>query len=138
MRFYSFTNLYTAGIHAGIQTAHAVHEMQRKYADIAKWTDEGKEKLYTYDYWAQHHQTIIVKQAGYSSSLDELYGELNDLGKVLMLPSVRWKESKQALNGATTAVGIIVPASVYKGLFDTDEGAEAELYRIINRYQMAI
>ena len=31
MKFFSFTNMYFSGIHAGIQTAHAVHQMENEY-----------------------------------------------------------------------------------------------------------
>lgn len=139
MRFYSFTNLYTAGIHAGIQTAHAVHEMERKYAMRSSSDDiNSLEKLKVYHEWAARHKTIIVLQGGYSASLDALYDELKPISAYLQLPVIRWRESKEALNGATTAVGIIVPEYVYKERFAPDDGAEPALFGILSRYRMAV
>ena len=135
MRFYSFTNMYTSGIHAGIQSAHAVHEMMTKYMSRH---DDPKYKRFLD--WAHNHKTMIVKQAGYHSSLNSLYDELKESSAWLELPMVKWRESQEALNGATTAIGIVVPAEVYGlkyPLADAPTTAEQQLAAIINRYQMA-
>lgn len=145
MRFYSFTNLYTAGIHAGIQTAHAVHEMMHKY------NGRGGMKAETLYEWAENHKTIIVLQAGYHEALNSLYDELKPISAELELPIIKWNESKAALNGATTAVGIVVPAHVYNRptlAFATNGLGESVpvgiptpgdyLADIIRRYRMAI
>lgn len=141
MRFYSFTNMYTSGIHAGIQTAHAVHEMQSKYAARNSSDDmQAHEKYLKYIEWAERHKTIIVKCAGYHSTLNDLYDELKESSAWLQLPLIKWCESKEALNGATTAVGIIVPADVYTIPTPRDAipmTAEGQLAAIINRYPMA-
>lgn len=140
MIFYSFTNMYTAGIHAGIQTAHAVHSMQRKYAaaDGMRGWIAAAETMY--NYWADQCQTIIVLNAGYHSALESLYEELQKPAEELELPVVKWKESSEALNGATTAVGIIVPHSVY-GLvvkqWPTPSTPQHKLHSIISRYPLA-
>lgn len=135
MRFYSFTNLYTSGIHAGIQTAHAVHEMMTKYGA----RDDDKAKALSE--WAERHKTIIVKQAGYHQSLNLLYDELKEPAAWLQLPVIRWCESKEALNGATTAIGIVIPASIYNLRVDRDaipQSPEEQLAQIINHYPMAV
>ena len=136
MRFYSFTNMYTSGIHAGIQSAHAVHEMMTKY--MARQDDPKYKRFLD---WAHNHKTMIVKQAGYHSSLNSLYDELKESSAWLELPMVKWRESQEALNGATTAIGIVVPAEVYtippSALFRTDNSAQHKLASIINRYPMA-
>lgn len=139
MRFYSFTNLYTSGIHAGIQTAHAVHEMMWKYGSTDH--DRSLSKYKNLREWAENHKTIIVKQAGYHASLDSLYDELKEPSAWLHLPIIRWRESKEALNGATTAIGIVVPQSIYS--LRPERGAipstpEEALAVIINRYPMAV
>ena len=139
MRFYSFTNMYTSGIHAGIQTAHAAHEMMLKYSDRPE-SDEKRVNLMT---WATQHKTIIVLQAGYHSALNELYDELKPLSAMLSLPIVRWKEGKEALNGATTAIGLVLPKTVYGIKTDDLPTAgwatpEEELASIVRRYRMAI
>lgn len=156
MRLYSFTNMYTSGIHAGIQTAHVIHEMMRKYEkkkekansflesdqpDILKWQALTK--------WADEHKTIIVKSAGYHQSLVDLYNELKDYSGFFKLPLGRWRESKDALNNAQTAVCIVVPKSIYDFVdtrmptyperpYATEWDQKAhELQKIINRYRMA-
>lgn len=126
--------MYTAGIHAGIQTAHAVHDMMLKYMD----GDPARPKFINMMNWVRSGKTIIVKQAGYHSHLEALYRELTEFSAYLDLPIVKWKESKDALNGATTAVGIVVPSYIYKGEFAADDAAEASLKSIIDRYPMAI
>jgi hypothetical protein len=135
VRFYSFTNRYTSGIHAGIQTAHAVHEMMTKYG--AREDDRAA----AVRGWAEKHKTIIVKQAGYHASLNLLYDEFKEPAARLALPLVRWCESKEALNGATTAIGIIIPPSVYSLRLERDaipSSPDRALAAIINRYPMAV
>lgn len=139
MRFYSFTNLYTSGIHAGIQTAHAVHEMMWKYGSTDH--DRSKPKYKNLLEWAENHKTIIVKQAGYHAALDSLYDELKEPSAWLDLPIIRWRESKEALNGATTAIGIVIPQSIYSLRPERDaipSSPEEALAALINRYPMAV
>lgn len=141
MRFYSFTNMYTSGIHAGIQTAHAVHEMESKYNARTSSDDiNAHEKYKVYREWAERHKTIIVKTAGYHANLEALYEELKEISAWLGLPLIRWRESKEALNGATTAIGIIVPETVYSlkvPLIAPANTPEDRLAEIINSYRMA-
>lgn len=139
MRFYSFTNLYTSGIHAGIQTAHAVHEMFSKYN--ARRGDDAQtlEKAEVMDDWMQNHKTIIVLNGGYQSNLQRIYRELTNISAELSLPIIKWHESKEALNGALTSVAIIVPPVIY---WSNDEDPlasdpEIRLYRLINSCRFA-
>lgn len=152
MRLYSFTNMYTSGIHAGIQTAHVIHEMMRKYEK----KNEGPhmdlrvaEKLSTLYTWADQHKTIIVKSAGYHQHLVDLYSELKEYSGFFHLPLGRWRESKDALNNAQTAVAIVVPKFIYdfqdprtpmypEQKFPDEASHMAHgLNQIINRYRMA-
>ena len=155
--------MYTSGIHAGIQTAHLVHEMMRKYqedfnsaafsSNPEDWSDSNPKvaKYKNLIDWADNHKTIIVKCGGYHSSLVELYGELKEYSAHFKMPMGRWRESKDALNNAQTAVGIVVPDFIYnfKEPADyvqtwprfkfADESIEMayQLNQIINRYRMA-
>ncbi len=139
MRFYSFTNLYTPGIHAGIQTAHAIHEMISKYYPRAGESAAVDQKIEVLNDWLVNHKTIIVLNGGYHDNLNRIYRELTQISADLGLPLIRWRESREALNGATTAVGIVVPPLVY---FWNEEpyltnDPEANLYRILKSCPLA-
>jgi hypothetical protein len=120
MRFYSFTNMYLPGIHAGIQTAHAVHAMESQYRHLVEeaneedpYTDNLLMQYSTYQSWADDHKTIIVKNGGTQSQLLNLYDDLEELGNELCLPTILWREDEDSLNNAITAVGIVVPEDIY-------------------------
>jgi hypothetical protein len=108
--------MYTSGIHAGIQTAHVIHEMMRKYQLRLEKGDVNPGdgiKYLTMIEWADSHKTIIVKSAGMHSQLVSLYSELKPYSAYFGLPMCRWRESKEALNHAQTAVCIVVPKEIY-------------------------
>jgi hypothetical protein len=102
MRAYFFTNFYLSPIQHGIQSAHVLHEMFRKYNNAPM--------LNHYDTlcdWADNHKTIIVKNGGETNTMlriKELCGKMN-------LPSAYFNEP--SLDGALTCVGIIVPDRFY-------------------------
>lgn len=150
MRLYSFTNMYTSGIHAGIQTAHVIHEMMRKYEKKYDPSINDGAKLATLYDWADNHKTIIVKCAGYHDELVNLYDRLKPYSAQFRLPMGRWRESKEALNNAQTAVCIVVPSDIYNWRepagwqpqwpelpYPGEEQQKYELYKIINTYRMA-
>lgn len=120
MRFYSFVNMYFIGIHAGIQTAHAVHQMETDYRNriVRRSRDFGsihaKKCLEEYRQWSENHKTIIVKNGGTQDSLLSLYESLLFTLKhtELYCPTILWREP--SANDCVTAVGIVVPASVYE------------------------
>lgn len=137
MRLYSFTNMYTAGIHAGIQTAHLVHEMA--YYD--GYTKGQSEVLRS---WAKHHKTIIVLQAGYHQNILNIYKQLSPIAYATSLPVGYFRESVEALAGAWTATGIVVPKEVYDPVIEEGFPSDThvpphwkELHRIIKSYPLA-
>lgn len=92
--------MYISHIQKGIQTAHVVSEISSKY----------KSTQTAYDEWALNHKTIIVLNGGYGANLytiEEQFAELNQF------PFASFNESQEALGGAITAVGIILPEWVY-------------------------
>ena len=110
-RLYSVVNQYISGIHAGIQTAHAMHEMFIKHppqgsrnADSLTWQ------------WAVCDKTIIVLDGGYQSNLERIF-ELAQ--EVKSLPSAKFHEEQAALNGALTAVCIVLPEYMYAPQYAT-------------------
>ena len=112
MRLYSFTNMYTNGIHAGIQTAHMLHEMFRYYDTTSPWKRRCRDTL---NAWADGHKTIIVLNGGNVASLESTHHELLRLtkGGNLPYPVAKFHEDRESLNCALTCVGIVVPESVY-------------------------
>lgn len=112
MRLYSIVNMYMQGIHAGIQTAHAVHTLAQKY-DLHTLHGEDIPARGVYERWVENHKTIYVKRGGDHEGLESLYTRVRPLCKLLGLPHVKWRESNAALRGATTAIGIVIPSDVY-------------------------
>jgi hypothetical protein len=109
MRLYAFTNMYMEGIHAGIQTAHALGELYNKYGMYPKEPEFAK-----LEDWSKNHKTIYIYNGGLSSMLWDRYQALREFTLQFGLPIARFYESKEALNGALTAVALVVPEEYYR------------------------
>lgn len=108
MRLYTFCNMYISSIQCGIQTAHIVSELYDKYLHIGTGTTKQITELNT---WAKNHKTIIVCNGGYSSALRELIEFFNvDLHS---FPWTSFNEDDNALDGALTCVGVVLPEYIY-------------------------
>lgn len=105
MRAYFFTNFYLSPIQHGIQSAHVLHEMFRKYQTSGIIPDVEKLKLL--NDWADNHKTIIVKNGGETSTMNRI----NELCAKMMLPYAYFNEP--SLDNSLTCVGIIVPERFY-------------------------
>lgn len=103
LRAYALVNQYIAGIHAGIQTAHALMEMSSKYDGFCGEEPEMFEE------WRDHHKTIIVLNGGYQQRIYEIM----ELWKKCDFPYAHFCEEPDALNGALTAAVIILPEYIY-------------------------
>ena len=114
MRAYFFGNLYLSSIQQGIQSKHCGDEMVVKYAPDAsngvfESADVDKyQQLYNY---LANHKTVICLNAGYSSTLHEIYAELDNTDNPY--PFAKFHESEEALDGALTCVGVVVPDAIY-------------------------
>lgn len=140
LRLYAVTNMYLSGIHAGIQTAHIVDKLWNKYTDPLAPLPS---RLVLRE-WSEHYKTIIVLNGGYQSVLQSTYDELRRPLKQLGLPMARFYESKEALNGALTVIGFVLPDSVYAlpRELPIEEIAqlqteERHVYNVISRFYMA-
>jgi hypothetical protein len=109
MRLYAYTNMYTEGIHAGIQTAHVIGELNAKYQE-----DNHSEEWMVLLDWQMNHKTIYVYNGGLADMLWSRYKALREFANKFGLPIARFYESKEALNGALTCVGIVVPEKYYR------------------------
>ena len=104
-RAYFFTNMYISDIQRGIQTAHCISDMHMKYSVH----DESESTKLLAD-WATHNKTMIVLNGGYSSHLLKLSDVFNQGD----FPWEIFYESDDALNGALTCIGIIIPEYIYE------------------------
>lgn len=106
LRCYFIVNQYIAGIHAGIQGAHAMAEMFSKYRGKT-----NKAAAHLQD-WVDKDKTIIVLEGGYASRLEYLHDLL--LKVQGSYPCAKFHEEVDALNGALTAVAVVLPEYMYK------------------------
>lgn len=131
MRCYHFCNMYLAGVHAGIQSAHAQHELAIKYLASTPYhnlaTDESMNECgarladfhdvqTSYIDWATNHKTMILLNAG-------MHGDLLKIEEFLdsyknhesnRFPYASFREAEYALNGALTNVCIVLPKEMYE------------------------
>lgn len=112
-RCYCIVNQYIAGLHAGIQSAHAIGEM----AMSLRGDDYTATASEWYEQWLCADKTIIVLDGGYQSNLENLY-ELMHVCK--SYPHGRFYEEKEALNGALTALAIVLPEYMYAPQYATE------------------
>jgi len=115
MRAYFFGNLYLSSIQQGIQAQHCTVEMYNNYAPQSD--ESGYETINPDRYeilvdWAVNHKTSILLNAGYSSTLHDIYKELSDFNNPY--PFAKFHESEEALDGALTCVGIVLPDAIYE------------------------
>lgn len=104
MRAYFFGNLYLSSIQQGIQAAHAVVDMFVKYKSPCVQYDILLE-------WAANHKTMILLNGGYTQEIHNLITFFSE--KDNPLPWAPFHESREALDGALTTVGIILPEEFY-------------------------
>lgn len=126
-RLYTLVNMYLSPIQHGIQTAHIVSELFTNYEqididDYARSTGGGPIPEFTISRahaanvlfeWGNEHKTIIVLNGGYQCVLEDTYDQFESLGNQLQLPHAKFREEAISLNSAMTAVGIVVPSSIY-------------------------
>lgn len=102
MRAYFFQNFYLQGIHAGIQSQHTTAEM------FVKYSIGSTQHIMLYD-WAINYKTTIVLNGGMQSDLLVIEKLLDNC----KFPWASFREETDALNGALTNVGVILPEYIY-------------------------
>ena len=104
MRAYFFGNMYLSSIQQGIQAAHVVAEMALNYGhDANGW----------FLNWAKNHKTMVLLSAGYSEEIRSLVDFFEKKG-TNDYPWAFFNEGEDALDGALTCVGIILPEKIYE------------------------
>lgn len=101
-RLYSVTNMYTIGIHAGIQTQHSTVELFTKYRSVK--TESQLETIY---HWAENHKTTVVVNGGMHEHLVNLLSELENTS-LIYAPFF-----EPGLNNACTSISLILSSTEY-------------------------
>ena len=111
MRAYFVGNMYLSSIAQGIQAAHVLGEMFDKYQHSAnQFQDDTIQTQYLYE-WVDLHKTMILLNGGYSENLHKLYEFFSS--EENPYPFAKFHEGQDALDGALTSVGIILPDKIY-------------------------
>lgn len=145
MRLYSITNMYTAGIHAGIQTQHSTAELFVKYQTDISSVYPAQSKLYD---WAENHKTTVVLQGGMHDNLVQLLEEIELWDKHnpdVSLPFAPFFEP--GINNALTSISIVFPqdaidymSAIRASRVDTPEreALMLEIYEIYGKFAFGI
>jgi hypothetical protein len=105
-RAYILTNYYLSQLQCGLQSAHVVSEMSLK---------NHKQ----YKQWAEFDKTMIILNGGNSAQLAE-FEEFCEESIKNKYCWAAFREDEKSLNNALTAVGIILPESVYGMMKDQE------------------
>lgn len=114
MRAYFFGNMYLSSIQQGIQAQHTTAELFVKYTLYGKSTADfigERQRSSLYD-WAKDHKTSILLNGGYADTLRALIARFDSTENPY--PWTFFNEGEDALDGALTCVGIILPAKIYE------------------------
>lgn len=111
-RLYTFTNYYLSDKQLGIQSLHIVGEMANRNTNVRdrEPVNDGVEN--SFEQWCRKDKTVIVLNGGNSASLNRIYYELQKLG--IGEDPIFFREDEESLNGALTAVGILIPDVFWK------------------------
>ena len=101
--------MYLSSIQQGIQAQHTTAELFVKYTTNTTAAQDRRGLLYE---WAHAHKTSILLNGGYSSALREIINLFDS--RQNPYPWAPFNEGKDALDGALTCVGIILPAKIYE------------------------
>lgn len=130
MRAYFFGNMYLSSIQQGIQAGHVIAEMFVKYRPLVSEDYEIVNNPYDrmLNDWAANHKVMILLNGGYGENLRELNaffeGTLDEPGVTRLsevydnyspYPFAFFEESDEALDGAMTSFGVILPPKIYEG-----------------------
>jgi hypothetical protein len=111
LRAYFFGNLYISQIQHGIQGSHVVTKMFRdNQPDLFPADPVMQRTLFD---WGDDGVTKIYLQAGYQRNLEIIHDVLRYICPRLGLPYQKFHEEVDALNGALTSVGVVVPQEIY-------------------------
>lgn len=138
LRGYFFGNMYLSSIQQGIQAAHVIQQMETDYFVLSNPATKF------FGEWMLSDRTMILLNGGYQSNLLKIYNELKDLTcNGINFPVSMFREEEDALNGAITSVGIVLPERIWNpspynyGTRDPEERDNYSIYQIISSYKSA-
>lgn len=97
-RRYTIFNLYIRGSNQSPQSCHALNNLWKSREQM---TPKAKA---LFDDWAHNSEIEIMLQGGYHNELESIY---DSLSKIKEVPSAKFNESVEALNGACTVVTFV-------------------------------
>ena len=106
LRAYFFGNMYLSSIQQGIQAGHVISELFVKYPHPPAIRDSHL----LWD-WAENHKTVVLLNGGYSSELLDIIQFFSHRDNPY--PWTSFCEADDALDGALTCVGIILPEQIF-------------------------
>jgi hypothetical protein len=114
MRAYFFGNMYLSSIQQGIQAAHVTADLMMKYVTVSEDYELSSDprRIMAWE-WAESYKTMILLNAGYGENIHNLVDFFQSTEN--LYPWSSFSESEEALDGATTSVGIILPEKIYEG-----------------------
>lgn len=125
MRAYFFGNMYLSSIQQGIQALHCLGEMHNKYSPNLGANDVGIEvcmqpstQLCQLRTWEEEHKTVVLLSAGFSEEIRDLHTFFFDNAGAdgdNYFPFAAFHEGEDALDGALTCTGIVLPQHIYDG-----------------------
>lgn len=95
---YTIFNLYIRGANQSPQSCHALNNLWKKVHTMSS------EAIELFTKWANDSEVEIMLQGGYHADLEDLYAVLSNMPNV---PSAKFNESMEALNGACTVVTFV-------------------------------
>ena len=106
-RRYTIFNLYIRGSNQAPQACHALDALI-ELRDDGEMSQEAKD---LYLSWRKESKVEIMLQGGYHQALEDLYSALQGIPS---LPSAKFNESMEALNGACTVVTFVASDRIVK------------------------
>lgn len=100
MKRYTIFNLYIRGGNQSPQACHALNNLWKKN-EHNEFSPEAKDLFFA---WAFNSEVEIMLQGGYHIDLENLYSALS---RITDIPSAKFNESVEALNGACTVVTFV-------------------------------
>lgn len=138
LRGYFFGNMYLSQIQQGIQSAHVIQAMSTRYTNF-----HSSDAAFMFQRWMDEDRTMIVLNGGTQRDLKDLMLQLNSLtNHGSTYPVSYFEEEEDALNGALTCVGIILPEYVYNDSILMEDAInlrveDVRLHELIKSYKLA-
>jgi len=114
MRAFYFGNMYLSSIQQGVQALHVTTKLLLKYVTVTEdYELTADPKRIMAWQWAENHDTVVLLNAGYSENIRNLIEFFDNPENPY--PWSEFYEGGDALDGALTDVGIILPEKIYEG-----------------------